>query len=57
VLQSIVATCALHDVNPYAYIQDLLIRMQTHPAARVDELMPWNWKPPDGERSDLVASG
>ena len=48
VLQSIVATCALHNVNPYEYIKDLLIRMQTHPASRIDELMPWNWKPPPG---------
>jgi len=48
VLQSIVATCRLHGVNPYEYIKDLLIRMQTHRAARVAELMPWNWKPPPG---------
>jgi transposase len=48
VLQSIVSTCRLHGVNPYEYIKDLLIRMQTHPAARIDELMPWNWKPPPG---------
>jgi transposase len=46
VLQSIVSTCRLHGVNPYEYIKDLLIRMQTHPAARVDEIMPWNWKSP-----------
>lgn len=46
VLQSIVSTCRLHGVNPYEYIKDLLIRMQTHLVARVDELMPWNWKPP-----------
>ena len=46
VLQSIVSTCRIHGVNPYEYIKDLLIRMQTHPAARRDELMPWNWKPP-----------
>lgn len=46
VLQSIVSTCRLHGINPYEYIKDLLIRMQTHPAARRDELMPWNWSPP-----------
>ncbi len=46
VLQSIVATCTLHDVNPYEYIKNLLIRVQDHPAADIDELLPWNWKPP-----------
>jgi len=46
VLQSIVATCRLHGLNPYEYIKDLLIRIQHHPAADIDELMPWNWRPP-----------
>lgn len=44
ILHSIVATCRLHKVNPYDYIRDMLIRVQTHPAARVAELMPWRWK-------------
>lgn len=46
VLQSIVATCRLHGVNPYEYIKDLLIRIQHHLAANIDELLPWNWRPP-----------
>lgn len=45
ILQSIVATCDLHGVHPYEYIRDLLIRVQTHPASRIEELMPWNWAP------------
>jgi len=44
VLHSIVATCRLHQVNPYEYIRDMLIRIQTHPASRIGELMPWRWK-------------
>ena len=43
VLQSIVSTCALHGVNPYDYIRDVLIRIQTHPAAELDAIMPWRW--------------
>jgi transposase len=46
VLHSIVATCRMHAINPYEYIKDLLIRIQTHPASRIDELMPWRWRPP-----------
>ncbi|MCK5690780.1 IS66 family transposase, partial [Myxococcota bacterium] len=45
ILQSIVATCALHDIDPYEYIKDILIRLQTHPASRIDEILPWNWQP------------
>jgi transposase len=47
-LQSIVATCGLHGVNPYEYFKDLLIRIQHHPAADLDQLLPWNWQPPSG---------
>ena len=45
VLHSIVATCRLHGVNSYEYIKDMLIRIQTHPASRIQELMPWRWRP------------
>ena len=47
ILQSIVSTCRLHGVNPYEYLKDVLVRIQRHPASRIDELMPWNWVPPD----------
>ena len=46
VLQSIIATCRLHGVNPYEYIKDLLIRVQHHPVRDLDELLPWSWQPP-----------
>ena len=45
VLQTVVATCQLHGVNPYEYIKDLLIRIQRHPAAEMDALLPWRWAP------------
>ncbi len=43
VLQSLVATCALHGVNPTEYIADVLIHIQTHPANRIRELLPHRW--------------
>jgi transposase len=45
-LHTIIATCRLHEVNPYDYIRDMLIAIQDHPAARIAELMPWHWRPP-----------
>lgn len=53
VLQSIVTTCRLHGVNPYEYIKDVLIRIQTHPAADIDQLLPWNWAPGNDPGSQL----
>lgn len=42
-LQSIVATCQLHDVNPEAYVTDVLVRLT--PGCDVEPLMPWTWAP------------
>lgn len=42
---SLVETAKLNHVEPYAYIADVLQRMvDGHPANRLDELLPWNWK-------------
>lgn len=44
VLQTLVATCHAHGVNPEAYFADILIRVQHHPANRKRELLPDQWK-------------
>ena len=44
-VSTMVETCKLNGVEPYAYISDVLARMvDGHPAAKLDELLPWNWK-------------
>lgn len=43
-IQSLIATCRLHEVDPYVYLVDVLQRIETHPQARVDELTPRLWK-------------
>jgi transposase len=47
VLQTLVATCVANEVDPQKYLTDVLIRIQTHPQSRLDDLLPNNWKPPD----------
>jgi transposase len=47
ILYSIIATCERHGVNPLDYLADVLMRVQHHPASRIDELLPHRWKPPD----------
>jgi len=42
--QSLIATCVLHDVDPYTYLVDVLQRVDTHPFERVEELTPRRWK-------------
>jgi len=42
---SLVETAKLNKVEPYTYLADVLQRMvDDHPANRLDELLPWNWK-------------
>ena len=45
-LYSLVATCVANDKDPLAYLTDILGRVGTHPAARLDELLPQNWSAP-----------
>ncbi|MFC3323580.1 IS66 family transposase [Mesorhizobium cantuariense] len=45
VLCSLIETCKLNDVEPYAWLRDVLSRMvDGYPVNRLDELLPWNWK-------------
>ena len=44
IVQSLLATCRLHGVDAYTYLVDVLQRIDTHPANRVDELTPRLWK-------------
>ena len=39
---SLVETCKLNDVNPQAYLADVLATLDAgHPINRIDELLPW----------------
>lgn len=44
-LQTVVATCIAHEVNPETYIADVLLRLESTPRSRLDELLPANWRP------------
>ena len=46
VLYTLVASCEKKGVNPIEYLTDVLMRVQTHPAHRIEELLPHRWKPP-----------
>jgi transposase len=37
-------TAKLNDVDPQAWLADVLARLQDHAARRIAELLPWNWK-------------
>jgi len=41
---TLIETCKLNDVDPQAWLADILARLPDHPAKRIDELLPWAWK-------------
>jgi len=42
---SLVASCKLCQIDPLAYLRDVLERIRTTPASRIPELLPRDWKP------------
>lgn len=56
IVQSLLATCRLHDINPYDYFVEVLQRVGQHPASLVHQRDPRIWKQMITEnplRSDL----
>jgi transposase len=43
-IYTLIETAKLNDVDPQAWLADVLARLQDHPARRIAELLPWNWK-------------
>jgi len=33
----------MNDIDPQAWLADVLAKIAEHPARRLDELLPWNW--------------
>ena len=45
VVASLLATAKLNDVEPFAYLKDVLERLSNdHPMSRLDDLLPWKWR-------------
>jgi transposase len=45
-MYSLIVTAKMNGVDPQAWLADILARIATHPAHRLDELLPWHWTPP-----------
>jgi transposase len=44
VMYALIVTAKMNDVDPQAWLADVLARIADHPASKLDELLPWNWK-------------
>ncbi len=43
-IYTLVETAKLNGIDPRAWLADVLARLPDHPARRIAELLPWNWK-------------
>jgi transposase len=43
-LYTLIATAKLNDVDPQAWLADVLARLPDHPAKRIGDLLPWSWR-------------
>lgn len=42
-MYSLIVTAKMNDIDPQAWLADVLGRIAGHPAQRIDDLLPWNW--------------
>ena len=47
---SLIATAKLNDIDPQAWLADVLARIADIPQTRLGELLPWNWRTPETQR-------
>jgi transposase len=53
-LYSLIVTAKMNEVDPQAWLADVLARIAGHPAHRIDELLPWSWQPRSAPRSQAA---
>ncbi|BCA06181.1 transposase [Bradyrhizobium japonicum] len=44
VMYSLIVTAKMNDIDPQAWLADVLARIADHPVQKLDELLPWNWR-------------
>src|SRR5690242_7744953 len=53
-IYSLIVTAKLNNVDPQAWLADVLTRIAEHPAHRIDQLLPWNWQPHPAPQSQAA---
>jgi transposase len=53
-MYSLIVTAKMNDVDPQAWLADVLARIAEHPVRDLDALLPWNWQPPLPSRSQAA---
>ena len=43
-IYTLIETAKLNDIDPQAWLADILARLPDYPAKRISDLLPWNWR-------------
>jgi transposase len=43
-MYTLIQTARLNDIDPQAWLADILARLNDHPIRDLDELLPWTWR-------------
>jgi hypothetical protein len=54
VMLTLIQTARLNDVDPQAWLADVLTRINDHATLRLDEHLPWNWRKPMPSRAEAA---
>jgi hypothetical protein len=44
ILSSFIASCRRHEIDPFAYLRDVLTRIVSCPISEIDQFLPDRWK-------------
>jgi transposase len=53
-MYSLIVTAKMNDIDPQAWLADVLARIPNIPVSRLPELLPWNWKPTGNARQEAA---
>lgn len=54
-IYTLIGTAKLNDIDPQAWLADVIARIADTPVSRLHELLPWNWKPDKTESAVKAA--
>ncbi len=55
-IYSLIVTAKMNDVDPRAWLADVLARIADHPARRLEELLPWQWRRTSEAATETIAA-
>ena len=53
-MYSLIVTAKMNNIDPQAWLADVLARIAGHPASKIDELLPWHWRPSSSLRNEAA---